>query len=142
MVHFHTHYFQSQFYDCKVTVNGVDYFPHEGEAISVRPVMPVAELEKLMAFYEMANNQGETEDSMQKLKDANSIFDEACTILSTHILGWNWTNNEGEALPTPNKNPEGIKQLSAEEIFYLLNTAMSGGNTVDQKNVTAPLQTT
>ncbi len=129
--------------DCVVTVNGEKYTPHEGEQISIRPTMPVGDLEKLTEFYTLASDMqsGEVVDAQDNLKRVAHLFDDATSILSRHIIDWTWTDDQGEPLPHPYKNPAAIKELSSEEVFYLLNLAMNGEAKVEEKNVGDALPT-
>lgn len=41
-------------------------------------------------------------------------------ILSELVIAWNWTNEEGKALPHPKANPDAFDELTIEELTWLI----------------------
>jgi hypothetical protein len=130
--------------DCKVTVDGVDYFPHEGEQIAVRPKLPVSEYNTLARFYDLAgkaqdSKSGDEQEATAAAAGAmfgqiGELFEELCSILASYVLAWTWTDNDGEPLPQPKGRPEVIRELTDEELWYILGVAMGGSNKAQEKN--------
>jgi len=54
-------------------------------------------------------------------------------VLADHILGWNWVDDVGKALPTPTEDPTVIEGLTDTEAFWLL-AQFSGPSKAELKN--------
>jgi hypothetical protein len=55
-------------------------------------------------------------------------------ILAAKIIGWNWVDDEGEPLAVPCEHPEVMRELTQEEIVFLLKAAKGGPNADERKN--------
>lgn len=51
-------------------------------------------------------------------------FEAGIGLLSTHILQWNWVDDEGNQLPLPKKDPGVIDELTNEETVLLVDLMM------------------
>ena len=143
--------------DCEVEIDGVVYNPHVGESIKAIPGMTVGNVgmsRRLTAMQtEMAAveddhpdsdqsdeaNAARTEANAQQLAIMGDAFEEGMALLHGRIAEWNWTDDTGEKLPQPRRNPEVFRKLRTEELFYLIGAVQSGG--ADQSKKSSPSQT-
>ena len=65
-------------------------------------------------------------------KKGADIFGLTMDILKTHVLEWNWVDDDGEPLPQPKDDPDVIDQLVEFETVFLANHIT--GSEADAKN--------
>lgn len=53
--------------------------------------------------------------------------------LRAHIVAWNWVDEDGKPLPSPQDNPEVLEGLTSREVAYLRD-ALNGGDELELKN--------
>lgn len=47
--------------------------------------------------------------------------------LSTHVIDWNWVDDDGKPMPLPTpKNPAPLKLLTRDETLFLVNALIGG----------------
>jgi hypothetical protein len=51
-------------------------------------------------------------------------FEGGIGLLAAHIVKWNWVDDEGKPLPSPNEDPKVIDELTNEESEYLVGLLM------------------
>lgn len=75
---------------------------------------------------------GEVEDVLKASEDTTSQFGIGVSILSKHIVDWNWVDYDGSDLPVPKENPEVVRQLTIDEYQELIGLLL--GSEEDRKN--------
>lgn len=129
--------------DCVVTLDGVEYTPHEGEWIRAVPGLSVAELRLVRELNELKPKLDAIEDEDTEQEQSIALMDHsfgrAVAIVAGRIEEWNWTDNAGQPYP---KNPdeEVIRCLQLEELYYLL-AAVRGETPAERGNGSRPSQT-
>jgi hypothetical protein len=66
----------------------------------------------------------------QKTKDSNMEF--TLKMFKSHIVDWNWSDENGEPLPSPSDEPEILHTLTQEEYQFL--TEVFRGSETELKN--------
>jgi hypothetical protein len=85
---------------------GTAYHVHQGEWIKITPVTTVGQ-------FVATSKMLVAETSGEGLMDL-------CMVLSQVLVEWNWTDNDGEPLEQPYRNPRAIMGLSDEEMLWLM----------------------
>ncbi|MDY6957629.1 MAG: hypothetical protein SVK08_00595 [Halobacteriota archaeon] len=119
--------------DGKITDPGTPYAVHEGEWVEVFPVGSVQQTLNLFKLVSAATEE-QQEEGVKKLE---ASLTELCEELASHLVGWNWTDNNGDPLPQPHKNPEAIKLLTEDELLWLV-SAVRGETQGERKNGSEP----
>lgn len=129
--------------DCVLTIGGVTFAPHEGEAVWVRPGMTVGELRLLREIQglqvKIAALADEDEDGVRRIAAMDDAFGSAVAFLRDRLVRWTWTDDAGAPYAQPRDDPAILERLRIEEIFYLVG-AVNGANPGQQKNVSRPSQ--
>lgn len=134
MSHDHSHFAPSRMPgvvvpsdDFQVERDGVIYHPHAGEWIMVSPEKPIGLLLMIEDFkrlaVEEAQLEGEPDENERKSALLAKTFEMLLPQIANLIEDWSWTNRRGERLPSPYGNPDVIRNLTAEEINYLMTAA-------------------
>ena len=130
--------------DCVVTVDGVEYHPHEGECIEV---IPIAQLEDLRIMRELNGVRpqldtvkDEPDQRAREIEILSKAFEIAVDVLGHRIVAWNWTDMAGNPMASPAEDPNVLRRLSFEEVFYLVD-AIQGETPGEQKNGSRPSRT-
>ncbi len=110
----------------KITNQGTPHQLHKSEWIEIIPIGTVQEFIGISGLAPTADTatQGRS-------------FEMLCKGIAARIVNWNWTDNESEPLPCPYKQPEVIKSLSSDEVFYLF-IAIQGETIGQRKKESAP----
>lgn len=58
---------------------------------------------------------------------AGEDYEASISLLSKHIVGWNWTDENDVPIPSPQDDPDAIGELTNDELLYLLRAVGSGG---------------
>lgn len=111
-----TVYVDREITDGVITNQGTPYKVHEGEWVEINPARSMAEM---MA---MSDIQGE------------GAFDELCVRLSERLFSWTWTNNASEPMAQPYKNPAVLKQITDDELMWLLAASKGQETSTERKN--------
>ena len=53
--------------------------------------------------------------------------------LCAHIVAWNWVDEDGKPLPSPQQEPEVLEGLTSREVIFLRD-ALNGGDEQELKN--------
>jgi len=118
-----------------VEVPGV-CFPHEGEWADILPGVRIGEMHKLRLIQElgpaMAAAEGEADEMAQTVQLSDDAMQQMVGLLSKRVVAWNITDDLGEPLPQPHKNPAAFDDLRAEELMFLM-TAVKGETAVEKK---------
>jgi len=71
---------------------------------------------------------------MRKQADADGYdnFEAALGIIKKHVIGWNWVDYDGEALPTPASYPSIVDTLTITETNFLASALL--GDDAESKN--------
>lgn len=96
--------------DGKITSDGEAYYPHEKEWIKVIPITSVRQ------FIAWDKLRLALSGDMERMEQG---LDMMCQSLSTKIVEWNWTDNQGNKLPQPHNNPQVLANLTEDELLYL-----------------------
>ena len=130
--------------DCEVTVDGVDYYPHRGEWIKAIPALTVAEVrlrrELTGVQVKLDALKGEPDENEQMVALMDDSFDTVIRVLSQRIVEWDWTDDAAEPYPQPHRNPEVLRSLRMDELYYLV-LAVRGETAGERKNASRPSQT-
>lgn len=131
--------------DCTVTLDGVDYFPHEGETVWLLPgqaVGEIASLARLMALAdELAAIVGDDDEARQAARLSDEAMRDLCEALAPRILDWDWTDLAGRPLPKPDGTARPLLRLQTAELYWLLSAAR-GETPSARKNDSRPSPTT
>jgi len=114
--------------DFTVEVDGSEYHPHENEWVEIAPIRQLSSLKNLLQLAQM-----DVEGMDLKNPQLIQQYDGLTRYLSDVIHSWNLTDDEGNELPSPYKNPAIIECLDMETINYLV-AKLIGGRTDDSKS--------
>tara|TARA_R110002020_G_scaffold86938_2_gene214572 strand:- start:2016 stop:2477 length:462 start_codon:yes stop_codon:yes gene_type:complete len=106
----------------KIVDEGDAFKIHEGEWVKIVPYISMKESMALVNIANLSTDSGT--DSLKSLQ-------EMCSALSERIFDWNWTDNIGQPMPKPYKNPEVLMNLQNEELIWLVSVSM--GETPTEK---------
>lgn len=134
--------------DCVVTVDGVEYRPHEGEYVEIAGKPSIGALQALWHFRKSAKApqeeppEGASAAALSEYNDRSigrisEQFDALCEVIARHVTGWNWTDGRGVPLPQPDGTPTPIKALESEELYWL-ESAIQGQTSAARKNALKP----
>lgn len=110
---------------CVVTINGEVYHPHEGEWIDVIPAPQTVAERQAMVRLQIAGKKlraasGDEDEQEQVDAFLEGDFGMALRIAAKRIVAWNWTDMRGEQLPQPDGNAAVLRELSDEELGWLI----------------------
>jgi hypothetical protein len=126
--------------DCIVTVDGVDYALHEGEWVDVVPAFSAGDLRFMRQIVNLQTQVDAAENPAQAITLTADTYEELTGILSRRIVTWNWTDDQGQALPQPNGNAAAFATLRLEELLYL-SLVIRGESPGGRKNALKPSRT-
>lgn len=75
---------------------------------------------------------GEQREIGRRQKDGEDMGLVGLDVLRTHILQWNWVDDDGEPMPQVSTDPDILDELTDAELEFLM--ACIGGANVDLKN--------
>lgn len=131
--------------DCVITVDGVEFHPHEGEWVEVIAGFRIGDLRAQRGLAELQPRleavEGESQEGARKLAMMDDSFAELVDALSTRVRRWSWTDDDGAPLPQPYRNPDAFRPLRLEEIYYLA-TVSQGEAPAEKKDDTKSSETT
>lgn len=102
--------------DLVVTVDGVEYRPHEGESITVRGQASWQLLADTTQMFGLYKRIGDLDPTEQRLAAESS--DRLFAELARLIISWTWTDDDGEPMPDP--SPEVLRSCTLDEFQWLL----------------------
>lgn len=105
--------------DGEIIEQGEGIKVHIGEWVELIPTQNIAELTALTDIQNMGAEGG---GALRRL----------CEELSKRVTAWNWTDNAGDPLPQPYKNPDVIATLDNDELMWLF-SATKGAETSEQR---------
>jgi hypothetical protein len=114
--------------ECPLQVEGVTYYPHEGEWVELIPVGKVGELQLILRYQQSLKDKAEDADLIDRM------FEEVWRTLVERVVDWNWTDLQGRQLPKPKDDPEVLKRLSSHEMFWLSRLCRTGETEEMRKN--------
>jgi hypothetical protein len=79
---------------------------------------------------------GETKDMLKRGIDREAgleTYSENTGWVAEHVVEWNWTDQDGNALPYPKNEPAVMDRLTNEELAFL-NQAIVGRTEQERKN--------
>jgi hypothetical protein len=79
---------------------------------------------------------GETKDMLKRGIDREAgleTYSENTGWVAEHVVEWNWTDQDGNALPYPKNEPAVMDRLTNEELAFL-NQAIAGRMEQERKN--------
>jgi hypothetical protein len=95
--------------DLKITVDGQDYFPRQGQWVEfIRPI-PWAYFMAERKREEAGDDPGRMYEAWQGLRET----------LASLLWDWNWTDIDGNPLPCPHNNVDALNSCSIEETAWL-----------------------
>ena len=112
-------YIHQKIEDGQIIDKGQGVQIHKGEWVDLIPTQNIAELE---ALTDIKHLQAEGGGALRRL----------CDELSKRTTAWNWTDNAGEPLPQPYKNPDALRALDNDELLWIL-SATNGAETTEQR---------
>ena len=122
--------------DFTITVDGVAYQPHEGEAVWLIPGLPTGAVFAATGLMQM-QPQIEAADTPQEQARIMAKLDEGMgrllRLMAPRIVRWTWTDLAGRPLPQPDGTPGPLELLTEEEIGWLL-AACKGETPSQRKN--------
>jgi hypothetical protein len=74
----------------------------------------------------------EQREARKFMADGGDMFELGTSILKTHVLTWDWVDDDGEPLPQPKDCPEVIDLLTDAEVDFL--SECIKGSEADAKN--------
>jgi len=131
--------------NCIVTIDGVEYRPHENEWVEVLPGLKVghqkliAEMNALRAEFETLEDDAEQDDesglaARRRINELAAQYnDKMIDFLRQRLVAWNWTDELGRPLPELDGTERPFELLSAEELGWLL-AACRGDVETESKN--------
>ena len=108
--------------DLVVRVGDEEYRPHAGEWVEFRRGVSVRQ--------RMLNRQ-----LVQESTNEEELYPQVMENLAARIVDWNWTDDDGVALPLA---VETLEILTFEELNWLLEMSYGGRDDRDRKNGSAP----
>jgi hypothetical protein len=130
--------------DYVLTVDGVEYHPHEGEQVEFIGSTTVGEMQAFNRFRRLSVSidavKGEADEAQKINELMDPAFEQLCELLARRLVRWSWTDDAGRPLPQPDA-PEVLKALCAEEVYYLL-IAAQGESAGERKNGSSVSPTT
>jgi hypothetical protein len=131
---------------CRVTDGDDEYYPHAGEHILWRPGTRVGELAVLTQWASIQSRMDAIDGTPAERMAAQAAIltefaQQAAPVLAARIVGWDWTDDDGEPLPPPRQDPAVFERLDLDELNYLI--GLLAGNEPEQaKNGSRPSPTT
>lgn len=108
--------------DLVIYEDGEEYYPHRGEWVQVRGGMSWRMMKAATRFQRFQGmNTAEVDES--ELEEIVHAYDQLLQMIVSKLVGWNWTDDQGEPLPEP--SPEILEDLDQREIEWLMD-AISG----------------
>jgi hypothetical protein len=105
----------------EVTVAGQTINPREGETITIRPTLPLGLEQELDNFRLETVALSEIDRGDNHTDKLNEIYDRMKNLLNEIILGWTWTDIEGEVMSIPKDDPTVVqRELGPDEIHWIL----------------------
>ena len=110
-----------------ITVDGVDYHPHEGEYVIFRgTAQTVGEYLDGLELQTIGLQGAKAEDGGDNLSDselevtrrASELFARTVEGIAARVVEWDWTDNDDNPYPSP-PTAEVIKSLTFEELNWL-----------------------
>ncbi len=130
--------------DFVFTIGGEGYKLHEGEWVEVLPGLSVADLRLIQGVNalqdKLAASIGDTDEGVQTVVAMDESASQAIKLLQRRVVGWNWTDDQGEPLPSPVDNPKVFEELQLGELFYLVGLLVGEGPE-ERKNGSRPSRT-
>ncbi len=96
--------------DLTVLIDETAYHPHAGEHVDYIRGIPWGYHRVVRASVDI-----DTKDA----KEVMTSWSNLVGILPDCIVGWNWTDNNGEPLPQPHRNLAAFDTLNEEELLWL-----------------------
>lgn len=130
--------------DCIITVEDVEYNLHEGEHITAVVAASPGDLHqsiRLQQFGQELEAVDTDEERQLLLIRGDEILENLVGFIAARVISWDWTDDLGNALPQPAHNPDVLRQLRWEELFYL-QRILTGTNPAQLKNGGRPSPTT
>jgi len=94
----------------EVTVAGQTINPREGETITIRPTLPLGLEQELDNFRLETVALSEIDRGDNHTDKLNEIYDRMKNLLNEIILGWTWTDIEGEVMSIPKDDPTVVQR--------------------------------
>lgn len=113
--------------DCRIVLDGQEFFPHEGEWVETLAGMTVAEYKAINAMGNLAERLAQVKGDPDEEEKVNALidgqFDQICDVLAARVVAWNWTDDAGRPLPQPNGTPAIFHRLRSHELNWLVRAA-------------------
>lgn len=102
--------------DCKVTVDGEDFFPHVGEWVEIAGGRLFGEVMLNWEVSDMTALEGKSPSEQVRL--LNQRYEKLLTHVLGRVKGWSWTDDDGNPYPNP-PTEDAVRRLSEAEVNYL-----------------------
>lgn len=131
--------------DYAVVVGGETYYPHAGEWVEMSTRTTVKETRALRRFMQFSTDMdamdGDSEKGLEFLRILDEDFEVLTAGLASRVRAWSWTDDDGTPLPEPDGTSAPFENLSAEELFYLINLSNAGESAAASKNGSGAMPT-
>jgi hypothetical protein len=109
----------------------------EGSFVVVRK-LGYAQRRKVFDFYAKSNGGKIDQGQDQKIEITTEFldFNDQITreMLVESVVAWDWTDDDGHALPLPSADPAVIEHLTGDEVDFLAKLIQSGATPAAEKN--------
>jgi hypothetical protein len=120
--------------DFEVVIDGRRYWPHAGEKLVISGQGSIDDVVLSMGLASLRNAQNLTPEEAKEAKETLELM---LARSEAAIESWTWTDNRGNEYPAP--TAEVLRRLSPEEIGYINEKVISGGDSKDAaKNGSSP----
>ena len=121
--------------DFAVVIGEEEYRPHAGEWIEVRGKATVGDFLMASGLQQLQGLEEMTPDQFGELE---TLLEGVLRQLAASIAAWSWTDDRGEAMPSP-PTAEMLRALSFEELAYVIGAVMGTTRTeATRKNGSSP----
>lgn len=119
--------------DFEVVRGGKRFWPHAGEKITISGQGSIDDVVLSMGLASLSNI---SDLSPEAAREAKATLELMLDRSAAAIESWTWTDNDGNAYAAPTS--EILRRLSPEEIAYINEKVIAGGDTDAAKNGSSP----
>ncbi len=112
----------------EVVAEGVGYSVHKGETVHIIPMQSVGEITARATLLFQSQDADDGPRSTE-------VFERLCARVSKRIVSWDWTDMMGNPYEQPYGNPEVVKDLTNDELVWLIQRTTNQETPEERKNV-------
>lgn len=124
--------------DFEIEISGEVYYPHLGESIWIVGQPTIGELKATWGFNRISVElddvaadppaEGEAPDEVERRQRDSRVkavqlvenhYDDLLAWIAPRLSGWDWTDNDSNPLPQPDRTPAPLQCLTPDELFYI-----------------------